>query len=484
MKEKMIPFLQEAACVKPSRRQLDWLAMEGYAFIHFGMNTFTNREWGNGKENPQKFNPQKLDCDQWVAAVKAAGLKGLILTAKHHDGFCLWPSQYTDHSVKNSPFKGDIVKEASDACRRGGIKFGVYLSPWDRNSKYYGTPEYNDYFCNQLTELLTNYGEIFCVWFDNACGEGKNGKKQEYDFPRYIELIRRLQPNAVIFNDYGPDTRWCGNEAGSSRYAEWAVMPSELCKYAEVQTGAGPLAEGARLDFLYNAMQNLGTMPGILYSKGLTFVPSEIDVSIRKGWFWHPNEDPKSLEELFQIYLTSVGGNACLNLNIPPTTDGLIDERDVARLKDLGGLIRHEFSRKIPCTVTKLEGFPPTQPRYRVTLEKPCRSLKYVTLRENIAEGQRVEEFRIFSDEETRFAMYDGTTVGNKRICALRDPFAHQNPLTSTFQPQVKSIDIQITAARGAADLSEISVYADAGAYHASSSAGAKKSLFRRLLGK
>lgn len=479
----MIPFLEEAARVCPSQRQLDWLAMENYAFAHFGMNTFTNREWGNGKENPQKFNPQKLDCDQWVEAIKSAGLKGLILTAKHHDGFCLWPSKYTEHSVKNSPCKRDIVREAAAACRRGGIKFGVYLSPWDRNSQYYGTPEYNDYFCNQLTELLTNYGELFCVWFDNACGEGKNGKKQEYDFPRYIDLIRKYQPNAVIFNDYGPDTRWCGNEAGSPRYSEWAVMPTELCKYAEIQTGPGPLAQEGQLDFLYNAMQNLGTLPGILYSKGLTFVPSEIDVSIRKGWFWHPGEEPKPLEELFQIYLTSVGGNAGLNLNVPPTTDGLIDSRDVARLKDLGGLIRHEFGHPLPCSIEKLPGYPATQPRYRVTLEKPCRNLKYVALRENIAEGQRVEEFRIFSGEETKFAMYDGTVIGNKKICALRDPFAHQNPLTSTFHPQIKSIDIQITAARGAAAISEISLYADAGTYRPISQPDSKKGFFKRLLG-
>lgn len=210
----MVKFLKEAAQVKPSKKQLDWFEMESYAFIHFGPNTFTDREWGQGNEPESIFNPTKLNCDQWVEAIKAAGMKGMVLTAKHHDGFCLWPSKYTEHSVKNSPFKGDVVKEAAEACRRGGIKFGFYLSPWDRNSKYYGTPEYNDYFCNQLTELLTGYGDIFYVWFDNACGEGPNGKKQVYDFPRYIELIHKYQPNAVIFNDFGPDIRWCGNEAG------------------------------------------------------------------------------------------------------------------------------------------------------------------------------------------------------------------------------------------------------------------------------
>lgn len=174
----MVEFLKEAARVVPSKRQLDWFEMERYAFVHYGVNTYTDREWGEGTEDEKIFNPTALDCDQWVEAVKSAGLKGLILTAKHHDGFCLWPSKYTAHSVKNSPYKGDVVREAAEACKRGGIKFGFYLSPWDRNSKYYGTPEYNDYFCNQLTELLTGYGDIFCVWFDNACGEGENGKSR------------------------------------------------------------------------------------------------------------------------------------------------------------------------------------------------------------------------------------------------------------------------------------------------------------------
>lgn len=314
----MRKFLQEAAGVRPSKRQLDWFDTEFYAFIHFSPNTYTDLEWGNGTEPESIFNPEKLDCDQWVEAIKAAGMKGMVLTAKHHDGFCLWPSKYTEHSVKNSPVKRDIVKEAADACRRGGIKFGFYLSPWDRNSKYYGTPEYNDYFCNQLTELLTEYGEIFYVWFDNACGEGPNGKKQEYDFPRYFSLIRRYQPNAVIFNDFGPDVRWCGNEAGTARYAEWSVVPSELCHYSEVQTGPGPLAGEGDLSYMYNTDQNIGTLSNILYSKGLVYAPAEIDTSIRPGWFWHPDEQPHSLEHLCRIYLSSVGGNAALNLNIPP----------------------------------------------------------------------------------------------------------------------------------------------------------------------
>ena len=225
----MVEFLKEAAGVVPSERQLAWFDIGFYAFIHFGVNTFTDREWGDGTEPESIFNPEKLDCRQWAETVKAAGMKGMVLTAKHHDGFCLWPSKYTEHSVKNSPCKRDVVGEAALACREAGLKFGVYLSPWDRNSQYYGTPEYNDYYCNQLEELLTGYGELFCIWFDGACGEGPDGRKQEYDFPRYIRLIRKYQPNAVIFYDKGPDVRWCGNEAGSSRISEWAVVPGELC---------------------------------------------------------------------------------------------------------------------------------------------------------------------------------------------------------------------------------------------------------------
>ena len=289
----------------------------------------------------------------------------------------------------------DVVKEAADACRRGGIKFGFYLSPWDRNCSCYGTPEYNDYFCNQLTELLTQYGEIFYVWFDNACGEGKNGKKQDYDFPRYFELIHRYQPGAVIFNDFGPDVRWCGNEAGTARYAEWSVVPSELCHYAPVQTGSGPLAKEGSLSYLYNTENELGSMPNILYSKGLTFVPSEIDMSIRPGWFWHPDEEPHSLERLFHTYLKSCGANACLNLNLPPDRDGLLDERDIKRLRELRALIDRELGNELPATIEKESGHGPTQPVYTITLDSPRDDIKYIVLKEDISKGQRVESFRI-----------------------------------------------------------------------------------------
>ena len=357
-------FLKAAAHVKPSARQLKWFDTEFYAFVHFTVTTYADLEWGLGTEDEKIFNPYDIDCDEWVRAVKSAGMKGIVLTAKHHDGFCLWPSKYTEHCVKNSPWKngqGDVVKECADACRRGGIKFGFYLSPWDRNSKYYGTPEYNDYYCNQLTELLTNYGDIFMVWFDGACGEGPNGKKQVYDFDRYISLIRKYQPNACIFNDHGPDVRWCGNEGGDARREEWAVVPHELCYRSEIQTGPGPL-EGD-LSFLGNSDQEIGELGRILYSKGLVFAGAEIDMSIRPGWFYHANEEPHSLERLFKTYLRSCGANTTFILNVPPMPSGRFDPRDIARLKELGEKIEESLgeSKKVPVTVTRIDTGSDTQ---------------------------------------------------------------------------------------------------------------------------
>ena len=457
----MKAFLSQAAHVVPSQRQLDWFDLGFYAFIHFGVNTYTNREWGDGTEDEVLFNPEKLDCDQWVEAVKAAGMKGLILTAKHHDGFCLWPSRYTEHSVKNSPCKRDVVREAAEACRRGGIRFGFYLSPWDRNSACYGTGEYNDYYCNQLTELLTQYGDIFCVWLDGACGEGPNGKKQEYDYPRIVELVRKYQPGAVIFNDAGPDTRWVGNEAGTARHAEWAVVPRELCFRSEVQTGPGPLAQEGSLSHLYNTDQELGALSNILYSQGLVFTPSEIDMSIRPGWFWHPQEQPHSLRRLFDTWLTSYGANACFNLNVPPNRDGLIDQRDVERLRELGQLIRREFGSPLPARVQQVAGTSRTQPRYEIRFDQPVSQVKYVEIREDIAQGQRIETFQIIADTRSgaQFPLYQGTCVGNRKICVLQDPFGQQNPLLSDAQDAVEKLTLFVTAARDEVVLREINVY-------------------------
>ncbi len=416
-------FIKAAGNVRPSRRQLEWFDTNYYAFVHFSPNTFTGLEWGLGNEDPSVFAPTSLDCDQWVEAIKSAGMKGAVITAKHHDGFCLWDTKYTDHNVMNSPYGKDIVKQFSDACRRGGIKFGFYLSPWDRHSPLYGTDAYNEYYANQLTELLTNYGEVFHIWFDGSCGEGPEGKKQEYAFRKYFELIRKYQPRATIFNDHGPDVRWCGNECAKARHSEWAVVPSELCYFSEVQTPPSPIA--GDLSGMENVDPDIGVMNNIMYSKGLVFAGAEIDVSIRKGWFWHEEEEPHSLEKLFDIYLTSVGANACLNLNVPPDRRGLIDERDVKRLAELGALLRKEFARDYAkdSEIKLVKRLSDTQAVFEVEIPEP-EVIRYVELRENIANGQRIESFKLnFYDEKGEklqdYVVYDGTCVGNRKICPI-----------------------------------------------------------------
>lgn len=444
-------FLKIAANIKPDHTQLEKLRETPfYAFVHFCPNTYTDLEWGDGTEDPQIFNPTELDCEQWVKVVKSAGMKGLILTAKHHDGFCLWQTKYTEHSMKNSPYKdgkGDIVKECADACKKHGIKFGFYLSPWDRNSKYYGTDEYNDYYVNQLTELLTNYGEIFHVWFDNACGEGPNGKKQVYDFERYIATIRKYQPNASFFNDKG-GMRWCGNESGASKYAEWCVVPAELCSIAEHKTPVEPLMEGS-LEGIKNSDCNLGSIENIMHSKALTFCPSETDMSIRPGWFYHENEEPHSLERLFDTYLRTVGGNTTFNLNIPPMKNGKFNEKDVKRLKELGDKIQLELGTNLAenakITETKRENSYQTE--FIVKLDKK-KKLKYVDVAEAIAEGQKVEAFKIYSKTPDNLWEFkeEGTTIGSRKIV----------PLTNVETDEIK---IEIISARDTVKLDWIKLY-------------------------
>lgn len=447
----MTDFIRQAAHVKPSKNQLTHLTETPfYAFVHFSPNTYTGLEWGTGEEDPAIFNPTELDCDQWCEAIKSAGMTGAVLTAKHHDGFCLWQSKYTEHCMKNSPYKngkGDIVREFSDACRRHGLKFGFYLSPWDRNSKLYGTDEYNDYYKAQLTELLTGYGEIFYVWFDGACGEGPNGKKQIYDFEGYFELIKKYQPNASIFNDRG-NIRWCGNESGQSRFAEWAVVPSELCPLCEIQTSPGPLS--GDLSYMYNTNENIGSLSNILYSKGLVFAPSEVDMSIRPGWFYHPEEEPHSLQRLFDTYLRSVGGNTTFCLNIPPMPNGKFDQRDVIRLKELGEKLNSAFGKNLAenadISVSPYCGSD-TQTVIDIDLKENKR-VKYVVFSENIANGQRVESFKIqiMNEQGILCDLYEGTTVGAKKIVPLGEV-------------GLKKIRIFITAARDTPEIINIKVY-------------------------
>jgi len=352
-------LISKAARLVPSERQLAWQALEFQAFVHFGMNTFTDREWGQGTEDPKLFNPTDFDAGQWVEAVKAAGIRGLIVTTKHHDGFCLWPSRFTEHSVKSSPWrdgKGDVVGEVAAACRKGGLKFGVYLSPWDRHEPSYGdSPRYNDHFKNQLRELLTNYGEISEVWFDGACAEGSNGKRQVYDWGGYYALIRELQPGAVI-SIIGPDARWIGNEAGVTRESEWSVIPvveAEALKDALKPFGFDGLPDEkspggiAGLDAQAADLGSFERIAAVARQSGrLLWYPGQVDVSIRPGWFYHAAEDDKvkTLAQLLDIYYTSVGGNAQLLLNIPPDKRGRIHENDTQKLKDLGDRLRATFA--------------------------------------------------------------------------------------------------------------------------------------------
>lgn len=317
----------------PTAAQLAWHNTEFYLFFHFGPNTFTNLEWGQGTEIEDLFNPTALDCDQWCSIAKQAGAKGVIITAKHHDGFCLWPSQYSKHTVRESKWRngqGDVLQELADAARRHGLKLGLYLSPWDRNHPQYGSPEYNDIYANTLTELLSSYGELFEIWWDGANGEGPNGKRQVYDFHRFEKIAAQLQPNAVIFSDIGPGCRWAGNEQGLIlTETNWCTLDT-----IGFHRGAG----GPPQDTLNHGNEN-----------GANWIPAECDVSIRPGWFYHAEEDGKvkNPDQLWDIYLRSVGQGANLILNVPPDQRGLINARDSASLVAFGNKLRNGFDKNL-----------------------------------------------------------------------------------------------------------------------------------------
>lgn len=430
--------------VLPHERQIAFQQTEFYAFVHFTVNTFTDREWGDGKESPEIFFPEKFDAMQWVRAISAAGMKGLILTCKHHDGFCLWPSKYTKHTVEYSPFRRDVVKEVSDACRAYGMKFGVYLSPWDRNSKLYGRgKEYDDYFVCQLTELLSNYGEIFSVWFDGACGEGENGKKQYYDWDRYYKVIRELQPGACI-SVCGPDVRWCGNEAGHTREAEWSVVPARTRDTEKIMENSQHEDDAnfrQRKIFAWDA--DLGSRRILEGETNLVWYPAEVNTSIRPGWFWHESENDqvRSLEELVRIYYNSVGGNATMLLNIPPTKEGLFHENDVKRLAQIGEYLRNAFGRNLVMDATVTAGrqdikacvctddyeafYQPeageTGAEILLKWEESV-TIRHIVLKENIRMSQRVESFEVEALTEGGFRkVAEGTVIGYKRILPLAE---------------------------------------------------------------
>jgi len=416
-------IIEMAANLTPSLRQYDWQQMELIAFIHFGMNTFTNKEWGDGTEDPQLFNPSQLDAEQWVVTCKNAGFKMMILTAKHHDGFCLWQSRFTEHSVKNSPWKngqGDVVKELSEACQKYDMKLGIYLSPWDRNSPYFGTDAYNDYFVNQLTELLTNYGKINEVWFDGANGEGPNGKVQVYDEARWFATIRKLQPDAVIAIA-GPDVRWVGTETGYGKETEWSLRAATIKNCAELD-GQSPEEKAFILE-----SSSPGTLDNIMQEPSLVWYPVEADVSIRPGWFYHQEEDNQvsTPDKLFDIYCSSVGRNGVLLLNIPPDTRGLINDKDIESLAGFRNIFTNTFPVNLLANAsvslyenTARQGLIGNALVLEYTLSEAV-TFDLLQLQEDIRVGQRIESFKLEYEDENENAWKEitrGTTVGYKRI--------------------------------------------------------------------
>ena len=389
----------------PSPAQLAWQRDELALFLHFGVNTFTDREWGDGTEDPAIFAPSQLDARQWARAARNAGFRAMILTAKHHDGFCLWPTKTTDHSVAKSPWrdgKGDVVREFVSACRAEGLKAGVYLSPWDRHEPSYGdSPRYNALYRKQLTELLTRYGPIHEVWFDGANGEGPNGRRQVYDWPRVWAVVRRLQPNAVMFSDAGPDVRWIGNEKGVASETNWSTVNPAVVPY--------PGATGDAVQ----AMLEHGDPNGSVWR------PGETDVSIRPGWFYHPAEDEKVRDEdnLVELYFTSVGRNSKLLLNVPPTKAGLLHERDVANLAAMRERLTALFAADV--TAGRRAVWRRTGARSAVLdvdLGRPV-EVSIADMREDIAHGQLVARYSLSgSDGGAWQTLSSGTTIGYRKL--------------------------------------------------------------------
>ena len=449
----------------PHARQLAWKDLEFTGFIHFGPNTFTDREWGHGDEPAEVFNPAALDCAQWVKVMKDAGMKGVVITAKHHDGYCNWPTALSAHSVASSPWKdgkGDVLKELSDACRAGGLKFGVYLSPWDRNNPKYGTgEEYNEYFRRQLREVLTRYGSIFEVWFDGACGEGPNGKRQVYDFPSFRAVVRELQPDAVMFSDVGPDIRWVGNEQGWAGDTCWSMLKAAGHGIGNDNPPATKSLNEGDID-------------------GESWIPAECDVSIRPGWFYHAHEDDKVKDpaQLFDLWERSVGHNANFHLNFPVDRRGLIHERDAAAVRGLRALVDAAYgpgtdlARGRTTAVSEVrgphdgskavDGDPATywatedgtkEARIEVALD-PARAFDRVVLAEPIELGQRVRRFRVSvpagpgtsNDRRDWRTIAEGTTIGHRRIVRV--------PTT-----QAPCVRIEILDARACPLISHVGVH-------------------------
>lgn len=450
----------------PSEAQLQWHEMEQNAFIHFTTNTFTDKEWGFGDEDPAIFNPPSFDADQWISTLKEAGFKGAILTCKHHDGFCLWPSEYTDHDVAASPWKdgnGDVVREVAGACNRHGLRFGVYLSPWDRNHPEYGRPAYIEYYRNQLKEIFTSYGPVFEMWFDGANGgTGYYGGAREkrsirgatyYEWPVTLSLVREMEPDILFFSDAGPGVRWVGNERGVAGETNWNTITP---------------------DTLYAGKPGITELLNTGHPQGTHWIPAEVDVSIRPGWFYHEKEDAlvKSPEKLFDIYLTSVGRGSTLLLNVPPDKRGLLHERDVAALKGWRKLLDEAFDKnfalKSEVTASEYRGestrFDPsritdgdpetywatndgtTSASLEVNLPENS-EIKFVVIQEYIRLGQRVSAFKVEYWENNAWKpLASATTIGYKRILKV-DPV------------KTDKIRINITDSKACPVISNVEVY-------------------------
>lgn len=435
--------IEMASRLVPTPQQLEWQRMELTAFLHFGVNTFTGREWGDGTEDPAIFNPTSLDCEQWVRTLKESGFKMAIITAKHHDGFCLWPTKTTRHSVASSSWKdgkGDVVRELRDACKKYGIKFGVYLSPWDRNASCYGdSPAYNQFFIEQLTELLTNYGEVHEVWFDGANGEGPNGKKQIYDWDAILKTIRRLQPKAVTAI-MGDDVRWVGNEKGIGRETEWsatALTPGIYPRSGEQNKELG----------IFGKAKDLGGRDIVARATELFWYPSEVDVSIRPGWFYHADQDKqvKTLNHLTDIYFKSVGYNSVLLLNIPPDLRGLINENDVQRLKEFSGYLKKTFARNY--VLRGNEAWHGTSGTVRQYDIQKGALVNAFMIQEDVSKGQRIESFLVEAYKDGSWIhMAEGTTVGYKRLVRFSDT-------------RPERIRVTIRSARGVANVAAVGLF-------------------------
>ena len=442
----------------PTEAQVRWQRMEMNMFCHFGPNTFSGREWGGGNESADLFNPSQLDCDQWVAVARKGGFRGIIITAKHHDGFCLWPNPASSHTVRESGWRngeGDVLLELSQACSRGGVKFGVYISPWDRHDPTYGTPWYNETFRRTLEHALTRYGEVFEQWFDGANGEGPRGKKQEYDWGLFNHTVARLQPQAVIFSDVGPGCHWVGNEQGVCGETCWSRLSTD---------GFQPGALAPSLEVL-----NQGERDGKYY------MPAEVDVSIRPGWFHHSGEHPKTVQELLGIYYTSVGRNSVLLLNVPPDRRGLIDAEDSARVMELRAALDAIFSNDLAkqahvyASNVRGEGLWTYRaanvidtnyhrywavdngclhPTLTLAFDKQV-SFNRVMLQEYIPLGQRVENYEVQVLQKGKWVtIATPTTIGYKRIL-----------LTDTYT--TKGVRIRFTDCRACPVISRVGLFMD-----------------------